>query len=107
MLLWLGKEEHRSKWCSDLPGGEVTTVAEIVFIFSYFYNKFSCVFCLLASDSVSDVIILMLVNGKWVAYQHIPSHLLMYSGESRTKSSPCGRVQTLQLNVRGNDTCCT
>ena len=46
----------------------------------------------------------MLVNGKRVAYQRIPSHLLMYSGESGTRGSLCGKVQTLQLNVRGNNT---
>lgn len=46
MLLWLGNEKHRSRWCSDVPGGEVTTVAEIVSscVVYYFIQK-----CLVAS----------------------------------------------------------
>jgi hypothetical protein len=54
--------------------------------------------CVEAQNSIPDVIIWMMVNGKRVASTRIPSHKLMYSDESSTRGSMCGKVQSIQLN---------
>ncbi len=51
-------------------------------------------------DSIPDVMVWMLVEGKRVACHRIPAQHLMYADTAMNRGKYCGKIQTVTLKVK-------